>query len=49
MTPATLLACINRMRSCFPAFETTRFFCVNTLAPSHEALSNLFGGKTAMA
>lgn len=48
-TPATLLACINRTSSCFPAFETARFFCVNTLAPSHEALSNLFGGKTAMA
>ncbi len=47
-TPATLLACINRTNSCFPAFETARFFCVNTLAPSHEALSNLFGGKTAM-
>lgn len=48
-TPATLLACINRTSSCFPAFETARFFCVNTLAPSHEALSNLFGGKTPMA
>jgi flavin reductase len=48
-TPATLLACLNRTSSCFPAFDTARFFCVNTLAPSHEALSNLFGGKTAMA
>ncbi|MCD2182885.1 flavin reductase [Rhizobium sp. GN54] len=48
-TPPTLLACINRKSSCFPAFEDARFFCVNTLAPGHEALSNLFGGKTAMA
>ncbi len=48
-TPATLLACVNRTSSCFPAFETAHFFCVNTLAPSHEALSNLFGGKTTMA
>lgn len=47
--PATLLACINRASSCFPAFEHARFFCVNTLAPSHEALSSLFGGKTSMA
>jgi len=47
-TPATLLACINRTSSCFPAFETARFFCVNTLAPGHESLSNLFGGKTSM-
>ena len=48
-TPATLLACINRTSSCFPAFEAARFFCVNTLAPGHVALSNLFGGKTPMA
>lgn len=48
-TPPTLLACINRGSSCFPAFEKARFFCVNTLASSHEALSNLFGGKTPMA
>ncbi len=47
--PATLLACINRTSSCFPAFERARFFCVNTLSPSHENLSNLFGGKTSMA
>jgi len=48
-TPPTLLACINRNSSCFPAFEGARYFCVNTLAPGHEALSNLFGGKTPMA
>lgn len=47
--PATLLACINRSSSCFPAFEKADFFCVNTLAPDHENLSNLFGGKTSMA
>lgn len=46
--PATLLACINRTSSCFPAFETARFFCVNTLAPPHVTLSDLFGGKTPM-
>lgn len=48
-TPPTLLACINRNSSCFPAFDKARHFCVNTLAPEHEALSNLFGGKTPMA
>jgi flavin reductase len=47
-TPATLLVCINRSSSCFPAFKKARFFCVNTLAPGHESLSNLFGGKTGM-
>ena len=34
--PATLLACINRSSSCFPAFEMARFFCVNTLAPKWQ-------------
>ena len=48
-TPPTLLACINRSNSCFPAFEKARSFCVNTLAPGHEELSDLFGGKTSMA
>lgn len=48
-TPAMLLACLNRASSCFPAFEKARYFGVNTLSPGHEALSNLFGGKTAMA
>jgi len=46
--PPTLLACINRASSCFPAFETARYFCVNTLALGHESLSDLFGGRTPM-
>lgn len=45
-TPPTILVCINRASSCFPAFEKTRHFCVNTLMPGQENLSNLFGGKT---
>lgn len=45
-TPATLLVCINRASSCFPAFANTRHFCVNTLMPSHEDISNVFGGRT---
>ncbi|MFC5989434.1 flavin reductase [Limoniibacter endophyticus] len=48
-SPATLLACINRSASCFPAFEAARYFCVNTLAPHHEPIADLFGGKTPMA
>lgn len=47
--PATLLLCINRSSSCFPAFQRARFFCINTLMPGHQSLSNLFGGKTPMA
>lgn len=47
-TPATLLVCINRASSCFRAFEKTRHFCINTLMPGQEDLSNHFGGKTPM-
>ncbi|CAM5305572.1 flavin reductase family protein [Mycolicibacterium aubagnense] len=47
-TPPTLLVCINRSSSCFHAFENARYFCVNTLMPGHEDLSNAFGGKTAV-
>lgn len=47
-TPATLLVCINRSSSCFHAFENARHFCVNTLMPGQEDISNLFGGKTPM-
>ncbi|WJH41706.1 flavin reductase [Aliirhizobium terrae] len=46
-TPATLLVCLNRASSCFQAFENTRHFCVNTLMPDQEDISNHFGGKTS--
>lgn len=45
-TPPTLLVCINRASSCFHEFENTRHFCVNTLMPGQEDISNVFGGKT---
>lgn len=45
-TPPTLLVCINRASTCFHAFENTGHFCVNTLMPSQEDISNVFGGKT---
>lgn len=44
-TPATLLVCINRASSCFHAFESARHFCINTLMPCQEDISDLFGGK----
>lgn len=47
-TPATLLVCLNRESSCFHAFKNTRHFCVNTLMPDQEDISNHFGGKTQM-
>ena len=46
-TPATLLVCINRASSCFHAFENARHFCVNTLTPGQEQISNIFGGGAA--
>lgn len=45
-TPPTLLVCINRASSCFGTFRNTRHFCVNTLMPGQEDISNHFGGKT---
>lgn len=48
-TPATLLVCINRTSSCFPAFDNARHFCVNTLTPGQEEISDVFGGKTPVA
>lgn len=47
-TPPTLLVCLNRSASVYPMFKENQVLCVNTLADSHESLSNLFGGKTPM-
>jgi flavin reductase len=44
-SPATLLVCINRSSSSFPAFDSARHFCVNTLMPGQEEISDVFGGK----
>jgi flavin reductase len=48
-SPPTLLVCLNRSASVYPIFKENQVLCVNTLADSHESLSNLFGGKTPMA
>lgn len=47
-SPPTLLVCLNRSASVYPAFTENQVLCVNTLADCHESLSNLFGGKTPM-
>ena len=47
--PPTLLVCINRASSSFPAFASTRNFCVNTLMPGQEEISDVFGGKIPSA
>jgi flavin reductase len=46
--PPTLLVCLNRSSSVYDRFTDNEALCVNTLAPAHEDLSRLFGGKTAM-
>lgn len=48
-SPPTLLVCLNRGASVWPTFNENRTLCVNTLNAGQEPLSNLFGGKTAMA
>ncbi|ASV54915.1 MULTISPECIES: NADH-dependent FMN reductase RutF [Lelliottia] len=47
-SPPTLLVCLNRGASVWPAFNENRTLCVNTLSAGQEPLSNLFGGKTPM-
>jgi flavin reductase len=47
-SPPTLLVCLNRSSSVHARFIENEALCVNTLAPGHEALSQLFGGKTPM-
>ncbi|GLK54083.1 flavin reductase [Methylopila capsulata] len=44
--PPTLLVCVKRDSSVGEAFRANGALCVNTLAPGHVALSNLFGGRT---
>ncbi|MBX9468012.1 MAG: flavin reductase [Rhizobium sp.] len=47
--PPTLLVCLNRTSSATPAVLANKVLCVNALAPGHETVSSLFGGKTPMA
>nr|WP_093004160.1 flavin reductase [Rhizobium sp. NFR07] len=46
--PPTLLACINKGRSSFPAFKQARYLCVNTLSWSQTRISDAFGSKIGM-
>ena len=45
-TPPSLLVCLNRNASVYEAVKTNGVLAVNTLAPEHQALSALFGGRT---
>ena len=48
-SPPTLLVCLNRESSVYEVFRANQAICVNTLGPSSEELSKIFGGKTPMA
>ncbi len=45
-SPPTLLVCVKRDSSVGEAFRANGSLCVNTLAPAHQPLSNMFGGRT---
>lgn len=46
--PPSLLVCLNRSASVYETFKANNVLCVNVLAPGHQGISNLFGGKTSM-
>lgn len=46
--PPTLLICLNRTASAYPAFQANAVLCVNVLAAGQQTLSGVFGGKTPM-
>jgi flavin reductase len=45
-TPPTLLVCLNRAASVYDMVSGNGVIAVNTLAPQHQGLASLFGGKT---
>jgi flavin reductase len=45
-SPPTLLVCLNQKSSVYETFTANQVLCVNVLAPGHERLARLFGGKT---
>jgi flavin reductase len=48
-SPPTLLVCLNRNASVYPAIAANGVLCVNVLSDGHQDLSRLFGGKTPVA
>jgi flavin reductase len=44
--PPTLIVCLNRGSSAYPAVKANQAVCVNVLSADHAELSRLFGGKT---
>ena len=46
--PPTLLVCLNRASSAYPAFARNERLCVNTLSAEQQAVAAAFGGRTPM-
>lgn len=44
--PPTMLFCINKSSPSAQRIIENGVFCINTLKPEHEALSNVFAGRT---
>jgi flavin reductase len=44
--PPMMLFCINKTSASYARMIENGVFCINALAPSHEALSNVFAGRT---
>ncbi len=47
--PPTLLVCLNRTASSYPAFLRNGVLCVNTLSDAHEAVAADFAGRQPRA
>ncbi|WP_417693759.1 flavin reductase [Roseibium sp.] len=43
--PASILICVNRESRFHEALLENRCYCVNTLEPTHEAVSDIFAGR----
>jgi flavin reductase len=44
--PPMMMFCINKSSSSYTRMVENGVFCINALAPAHEALSNVFAGRT---
>lgn len=47
-SPATVLVCLNRSSSAWPAVTANEVVCINTLSAEQQAMSAAFAGRTTM-
>jgi flavin reductase len=46
LEPAMMLVCVNKSSSSTTRIIDNGVFCINTLGPAHEALADIFAGRT---